>query len=123
MSHHDGNEGRVRISVHGTEPCIELDGRQLGRGVVGAYTVSQVAGEPAHVVVHPADPAEVCFSGCARVSVADASAPGPAAAVFLAAIDAEELERTALTRLEMGDGPHSLTQAMLDQLQEWARGV
>ncbi|MFE1935239.1 hypothetical protein ACFW95_33665 [Streptomyces sp. NPDC059474] len=48
--------------------------------------------------------------------------PGPAAAVFLAAISAEELERAALARSDLGTEPYSLTNAMLTQLGEWARG-
>ncbi|MFJ4910648.1 hypothetical protein ACIQCR_34785 [Streptomyces sp. NPDC093249] len=49
--------------------------------------------------------------------------PGPAAAEFLEAIDARQLEQTALARIDLLDGqPNELTRAMLHLLTEWARG-
>lgn len=92
-------------------------------GAVSAYAISQIPGEPAHVILHLADRGDTRFEGMARVSVAESPDPGPAAAVFLAAIDAEELERVSLARPDLGTGPHSLMQAMLAQLGKWARGV
>ncbi|WP_436957987.1 hypothetical protein [Streptomyces sp. SudanB182_2057] len=55
--------------------------------------------------------------------MADLPDPGPAAAVFLDAIDPEALERAALARPDLGTEPYSLTKAMLTQLVEWARGL
>lgn len=123
MDHHDEASLGVQITTRGSTAAIEIAGEPLDPTAVGAYTVSQVPGEPAHVVLHLADRADPRFEGMARVSVADAPDPGPAAAVFLSAIDAEELERAALARLDMGGDPRALTQAMLDQLGEWARGL
>jgi hypothetical protein len=113
----------VRIITRGPGAEIQIDGQLVGARAVAAYTVSQLPGEPAHVVLHLADRGDVRFEGVARVSVGELPEPGPAAAVFLAAIDPGELERAALARPDLGTGPHSLTQAMLTQLQEWARGV
>ncbi|MFF7092846.1 hypothetical protein ACFY9A_10675 [Streptomyces rubradiris] len=55
--------------------------------------------------------------------MADLPDPGPAAAVFLDAIDPEALERAALARPDLGTEPYSLTKAMRTQLVEWARGL
>lgn len=91
--------------------------------MVRAYSISQAPGEPAHIVLHLADPEDASFEGLARVSVADVQDPGPDAGAFLAAIDAGELERAVLARPDLGTGPHSLTQGMLIQLREWASGA
>jgi hypothetical protein len=113
----------VRITARGAKAAIEIDGQRVDPGALSGYTVSHREGEPPQVVLYSGDYAESVFEGLARVAVADMPEPGPAAAVFLSAIDAEELERTALARPDLGTGPHSLTQAMLTQLVEWARGV
>ncbi|MBT2390681.1 hypothetical protein J7E87_14920 [Streptomyces sp. ISL-1] len=123
MDHSDSSRHHVRITANGATATVEIGGQVVDPRAVSAYSVSQLPGEPAHVVLHLADRADTRFSGMARVSVADAPDPGPAAGAFLAAIDAEELEREALARPDLGTGPHSLTLAMLTQLGEWARGV
>ncbi|MFE5162593.1 hypothetical protein ACFRNT_29595 [Streptomyces sp. NPDC056697] len=122
MDNKDERLQKVRIAARGPQTTIELDGELVDFRAVGAYTVSQLPGEPAHVVLHLTDPADTRFDGMARVSVADMPDPGPAAAVFLAAISAEALERAALARSDLGTEPYSLTNAMLTQLGEWARG-
>jgi hypothetical protein len=123
MDHNDTSQHHVRITAHGDKATVEIDGDPVDPRAVGAYTVSQIAGELAHVLLHVTDRGSTWWSGMARVSVADVPDPGPAAAAFLEAIDAEALERAALARSDLGTGPHSLTQAMLTQLGEWARGV
>ncbi|MGW3563043.1 hypothetical protein ACWDSL_03910 [Streptomyces sp. NPDC000941] len=123
MDHHDSGKHHVRITAHGDEATVEVDGEQVDPRVLGAYTITQILGEPAHVLLHVTDGGSNRWSGMAHVSVADGTDPGPAAAVFLDAIDAEELESAALARSDLGTGPHSLTKAMLTQLGEWARGV
>ncbi|MFE4535803.1 hypothetical protein ACFRKB_12060 [Streptomyces scopuliridis] len=123
MDHHDKTGRSVRITAHGPNTAVEIDGDKLDFDAIGAYSVSQLPGEAAHVVLHLANREDTRFDGYARVSVADVPDPGPAAAVFLGAIDAEELEHAALARPDLGTGKHSLTQAMLTQLGEWARGV
>ncbi|MFE0190722.1 hypothetical protein [Streptomyces sp. NPDC058989] len=122
---HNNNENQhwVQITANGGKATIDIDGQPVDPRAVGAYTITHIAGESAHVLLHVTDRGSSQWSGMARVSVADVPDPGPAAAVFLSAIDAEELERTALARPDLGTGPHSLTQAMLTQLGEWARGV
>ncbi|MBY8884781.1 hypothetical protein K7472_07970 [Streptomyces sp. PTM05] len=113
---------QVRIAARRDATVIEIDGRRVDPDALRAYSVSHVFGEDAHVVLHPADWGHTGFEGLARVSV-DMPAPGPAAEEFLEAIDAEELERAALARADLGSEPGSLTRAMLAQLGEWARGL
>ncbi|WP_406172240.1 hypothetical protein [Streptomyces sp. NBC_00996] len=119
----DENLHSVRITARGAKAAIEIDGQRVDPGALSGYTVSHREGEPPQVVLYSGDHAETAFEGLARLAVGDMPDPGPAAAVFLSAIDAEELERTTLARPDLGTGPHSLTQAMLTQLGEWARGV
>ncbi len=123
MDHNEEDPHSVRITARGPKAAIEVDGRRVDPGAFKGYAISHREGESPQVVLYPGDWAETVFEGLARVSVAEAPDPGPAAAAFLAAIDAEELERTALARPDLGTGPQSLTQAMLLQLQEWAHGV
>ncbi|MER7047948.1 hypothetical protein [Streptomyces jumonjinensis] len=114
---------QVEITAQGGRADIEIDGTRIDPSAVKAYSVSHLAGERAEVLLHVADRSDVQWSGMARVSVADLPDPGPAAAVFLDAIDPEALERAALDRPDLGTGPNSLTKAMLTQLGEWARGL
>ncbi|MFF3337815.1 hypothetical protein [Streptomyces flavidovirens] len=119
----DDNLHSVRITARGQKAAIEIDGQRVEPGALSGYTVGHHEGEPPQVVLYSGEYVETAFEGLARLAVADMPDPGPAAAVFLAAIDAEELERAALARPDLGTGPHSLTQAMLIQLGEWARGL
>lgn len=113
----------VEITVRGGRVDIEIDGASINPSAVKAYSVSHFAGERPEVLLHVADRGDTQWSGMARVKVADVPDPGPAAAVFLDAIDPEVLERAALTRPDLGTEPYSLTKAMLTQLGEWARGL
>ncbi|MDQ0990720.1 hypothetical protein [Streptomyces sp. V3I7] len=123
MDHNDEDLHRVQITARGPKVGIELNGKRVDPGAFKGYTISQQEGESAQVVLRAGEWTETVFDGLARVAVADAFDPGAAAAVFLAAIDPEELERAALARPDLGTGPRSLTEAMLTQLQEWARGL
>ncbi|NEW72597.1 hypothetical protein [Streptomyces rhizosphaericus] len=114
---------RVAITAQGGRADIEVDGARIDPSTVKAYSVSHVAGEHPEVLLHVADRGETHWAGMARVAVADLPDPGPAAAVFLDAIDPEALERAALARPDLGTEPYSLTKAMLTQLGEWARGL
>ncbi|WP_435270101.1 hypothetical protein [Streptomyces sp. 1222.5] len=122
---HDSEETMhsVRITARGAKAAIEIDGQRVDPGALSGYALTHREGESPQVVLYSGDYVDSVFEGLARVSVADMPDPGPAAAVFLSAIDAEELERSALARPDLGSGPHSLTQAMLTQLVEWARGL
>ncbi|WP_145497527.1 hypothetical protein [Streptomyces sp. CFMR 7] len=120
---HDTAVRRVEITAKDGRADIEIDGKRIDPSAVKAYSVSHLAGEHPEVLLHVADRNDTLWSGTARVAVADLPDPGPAAAVFLDAIDPEALERAALSRPDLGTEPHSLTKAMLAQLGEWARGL
>ncbi|WP_406722896.1 hypothetical protein OG968_24175 [Streptomyces althioticus] len=114
---------RVEITARADRAGIEIDGTRIDPSAVKAYSVNHFAGEWPEVLLHVADRGDTRWSGLARVTVADLPDPGPAAAVFLDAIDPEALERAALSRPDLGTEPYSLTKAMLTQLGEWARGL
>ncbi|KQP81576.1 hypothetical protein [Aeromicrobium sp. Leaf291] len=104
--------GRAEVSLDGTDVSSQLAGIDLRLS----------AGAVAHAVLHVHPANLIDFDGLARVYVGDPSAPdpGPATAVFLGRISAEELEKAALQRADLGTEPHALTAAMLRQLIEWA---
>ena len=123
MDHNEEDLHSVTISACGPKAEIEFDGARIEASAVRAYSISHFAGERPEIVLHVADREETQWSGLARVAVADLPDPGPAAAVFLDAIDPEALERAALARSDLGTEQFSLTKAMLAQLGEWARGL
>jgi hypothetical protein len=92
---------------------------------LAAYSLAHQAGDVPRMVIElsPASTATGVFEGLAHVVIGVPPDPGPAAASFLAAISAAELERAALARHDLMDGsPHELTSAMLALLWEWALG-
>lgn len=123
MEHDDNSQHHVQITAHGGRADVEIDGKQVDPSAFKAYSITHLAGEQPEVLLHVADRNDTQWSGTARVAVADLPDPGPAAAVFLDAIDPEALERAALARPDLGTEPCSLTKAMLTQLGEWARGL
>ncbi|GAA3371202.1 hypothetical protein GCM10020367_20910 [Streptomyces sannanensis] len=119
---------RVRIQTNGPGGgpgnLLEVDGHDLTSSVA-AYALTHVAGQFPQLLVElpPSTTAQSVFEGEAWVVVGEQPDPGQAAAAFLAAIDAAELEKAALARHDLQDGgPHELTRAMLAQLTEWALG-
>ncbi|MET8956712.1 hypothetical protein ACWEQN_35835 [Streptomyces sp. NPDC004129] len=113
---------QVRITAEHATGTVALDGRDISKQV-SAYELRQEAGQPAELVLLLSPLVKDDFEGLARVVVGVPPDPGPAAAGFLSAIDAGELERHVLTRHDLMDGgPNGLTRAMLRLLQEWASG-
>ncbi|MFF3516115.1 hypothetical protein [Streptomyces sp. NPDC002573] len=113
---------QVRISADQGAGSVALDGRDISKHVSG-YSLRQQAGHPAELVLFLSPLVKDEFDGLARVVVGEAPDPGPAAAAFLGAIDACELERHVLARHDLMDGgPNELTRAMLRLLQAWASG-
>lgn len=114
----------VKVTASGHGAVVEIEGHDVSRQLA-AYTISQRATEVPEVVVwlaaHTAG--GTVFDGMARVVVGERPDPGPAAAAFLDAIDAGQLEKASLARHDLMDGgPHELTRVMLAQLKEWALG-
>ncbi|MFE0640146.1 hypothetical protein [Streptomyces sp. NPDC058877] len=118
------NEGlhHVRIVADVARPTVEIDGQDVSR-LLHSYHVQQEAGREPTVVLELAAHRTTELEGLARVVVGVPPDPGPAAAEFLQAIDAAQLEQAALARHDLQDGrPNELTRAMLQLLGEWARG-
>ncbi len=112
----------VRIVADGPTAHLEIDGRDVA-SQVEAYTLSHRAGQLPELAILLQPTASDEWAGLARVSVGEPPDPGPAAAAFLRAIDAGELERAVLNRHDLMDGgPSEFTRALLLQLQEWAAG-
>ncbi|WP_164835786.1 hypothetical protein [Actinacidiphila soli] len=113
---------QVRITADQVTGTVALDGRDISHQVCG-YELRQYAGKPAELMLRLSPKVKDEFDGLARVVVGVDPDPGPAAAAFLSAIDASELERHALNRHDLMDGgPNELVRAMLRLLQEWASG-
>ncbi|MEV7936606.1 hypothetical protein AB0O82_10725 [Kitasatospora sp. NPDC088264] len=113
---------RVRISPDGVVARIEVDGVDVSRDV-RAYSLQQQAGELPELALLIAPHHIDRWEGAARVVIGEEPEPGPAAAAFLAALDAGELERAVLDRHDlMTEGAHEFTAALLVQLTEWALG-
>lgn len=108
----------------GEKPTVLIDGREVQDHLHGIQIVADaLSGTRVALEVPPHRLDEVCFDGIARVTIDQyADDPGPAAAVFLSAIDAGELEKAALNRLDLGAEEHATTAAILRQLVEWANG-
>ncbi|MGW0952838.1 hypothetical protein [Streptomyces sp. NPDC002545] len=118
----DAQLHQVQITASQVSGSVALDGRDISK-VVSGYSLSQQAGKPAELLLFLNARAKDDFEGLARVAVGVPPDPGPAAAAFLGAIDAGELEKHVLSRHDLMDGgPHELTRAMLRLLQEWASG-
>ncbi|MFC1415434.1 hypothetical protein [Streptacidiphilus cavernicola] len=120
----DQDQRRVRIAADGRTAKVEVDGHDIAP-LISGIRLEHWAGKPPELTlaVSPVAVADEVFTGMARVTVGEQPEPGPAAAVFLAAVDAGELERTALARVDLLDGgQHEMTRAMLTVLGEWARG-
>ncbi|TQE30879.1 hypothetical protein Sipo8835_23080 [Streptomyces ipomoeae] len=114
----------VKVTASGHRAVVEIEGHDVSRQLA-AYTISQRASEVPEVVVWLAAHAAggTVFDGMARVVVGEPPDPGPAAAAFLDAIDAGQLEKASLARHDLMDGgPHELIRVMLAQLKEWALG-
>ncbi|WP_329317990.1 hypothetical protein [Streptomyces sp. NBC_01262] len=114
----------VKVTARAGEAVVEVGGHDVSR-FLAAYTITQRAGAEAEMVVFLAANAAgaAVFEGTVRVVVGEPPDPGPAAAAFLEAMDAAQLEKSVLARHDLMDGgPHELTRAMLAQLREWALG-
>lgn len=116
----------VKITMRGVGRGAEilLHDVDIANDVSGFYLSCPSATELPELVVmlHPRLSTATEWEGYARVLVGEEPDPGPAAARFLEAIDAEELERAALSRLDLENVPGGGTAAMLRQLVEWANG-
>ncbi|TQF05560.1 hypothetical protein E6W39_29190 [Kitasatospora acidiphila] len=113
---------RVRITASGLDSSLTIDGHDVS-DQVRSYTLHHQAGQVPQLALLLGPSAADHWEGVAKVVVGVPPDPGPAAASFLEAIDAGELERTVLNRHDLMDGqPGEYTRAVLAQLTEWAAG-
>lgn len=108
-----------------SRPEISIDGQDVKNDVAGIVIEMDPKHTPRVTLIVAADKVQAThFDGLAvtELSTVAQPDPGPAAAAFLEAIDAETLEKAAMNRLDLLNGPHELTKAMLRQLTEWANG-
>ncbi|MEV4557197.1 hypothetical protein AB0K51_09380 [Kitasatospora sp. NPDC049285] len=118
----DAGGSSVRISTDGPTARVEVDGRDVGPDV-RAYSLQHEAGQLPELTLLLAPHRFGGWDGTARVAIGEEPDPGPAAAAFLAAIDAGELERAVLNRHDLMDGgQYEFTRALLVQLAQWALG-
>jgi hypothetical protein len=103
---------------------VVVDGQDVS-GHVTAVDVHADSHDLPRVVLHlrPTGTWPAGLGLLARVEVGVPPAPGPAAAAFLEALDALEVERAALARADLENVPGGGTAAVLRQLAEWARGA
>jgi hypothetical protein len=103
---------------------IIVDGVDIARHVSGIQIVSDtVQGTRVALEVPPQRLGEVCFEGIARVQIDEyANDPGPAAVEFLSAMDAAEVEKLALNRLDLDNEAAGTTRAIIRTLIDLASG-
>ena len=113
----------VRISAQPGEADISIDGQPLPRGQVVGYTLEHdVSRELPLLVLHTRQPEGVLWEGLARVAVADNTDAGQAVAEFVLGLDPAAVQRAALDRTDLSGGKNEITEAILKQIAEWARG-
>ena len=119
---HPDDLRKVRLNLDAIgQGQVVVDGHDLSTMVRGVQLTADARQAPEIVLIlNPRAGSE--FDGYARVVVGEQPDPGPAAAVFLAAIDPGELEKAALASPDLGSGEHALTRVMLDVLGAWASG-
>ncbi|MFI1563860.1 hypothetical protein ACH4ZX_12505 [Streptomyces sp. NPDC020490] len=115
---------RFQMAFDGRSYTVAVDGQDVSDHVA-AVAVQAVPHDLPRVVLQLRPtatwPAEL--DALARVEIGAPPDPGPAAAMFLEALDPLEVERAALARMDMENVPGGGTAAVLRQLAEWARGA
>ncbi|MFB6643159.1 hypothetical protein ACFCYF_38715 [Streptomyces chartreusis] len=115
---------RFQMTLDDRSRTIVVDGDDVSDVVASVDVHAEQHGPPlvtlrlAPATAHPA-----VLDLLARVHIGLPPEPGPAAAEFLEAMDAVEVERAALSRADLESVPGGVTAAVLRQLAEWARGA
>lgn len=114
----------VRIEAQPGSATISIDGTPLPAGQVTGYVLEHsVRDSLPMLVLHTRQPEGVIFEGLATVAVAvPQQGHGDVIEQFLQGIDPAALSRAALDRADLDDGKHSVTEAILKQLADWAQG-
>lgn len=114
----------IRIDASPGHAAISIDGTVLPAGQIVGYQLQHdiISGLPM-LVLHTRQPEGTVWEGLARVAVADPQQDlGDQIAAFVAGINPAAVEGAALGRDDLGNGKHSVTEAVLRTLADWARG-
>ena len=111
----DASPGHASISIDGTTlPAHQIVGYQLQHDIISGLPM---------LVLHTRQPEGAIWEGLARVAVADPQQDlGEEIAAFIAGINPAAVEGAALGRDDLGNEKHSVTEAILRTLADWARG-
>lgn len=113
----------VRIEAQPGSATISIDGTPLPPGqVVGYQLEHSIADALPMLILHTRQSDLVVFEGLARVAVAAQQDPGEAIAQFVLGLDPAAVSRAALDRTDLSGGKHEMTEAILRQIADWARG-
>jgi len=113
----------VRIDAQPGHASITLDGTLLPAGQVTGYVLEHsIADALPMLILHTRQPEGAEWEGLARVAVAAPQDPQEAIAEFVLGLDPAALERAALDRTDLSGGKHEITEAILKQIADWARG-
>ncbi|MFD6149363.1 hypothetical protein [Streptomyces sp. NPDC060243] len=113
----------VRIDAQPGDARITLDGNPLPPGTVTAYQLEHhIQDALPTLILHTRQPGNTLWEGLARVAIATPQDPGEQVVAFLSGIDPAALQRAALDRDDLDPGKHGTTQAILQQLADWAQG-
>lgn len=115
---------RFQMTWNDRSCAVVVDGNDVSEFVTSVDVHAEPHGLP--LVVLQLSPTKECPASLdllARVRIGVPPEPGPAAAEFLDAMDAVEVERAALARADLASVPGGVTAAVLRQLAEWARGA
>jgi len=113
----------VRIDAQPGYANITLNGTPLPAGQVTGYVLEHsIADSLPLLILHTRNTDAVAFHGLARVAVADRTDPGQAVADFVAGLDPAAVQRAALDRTDLSGSKTEVTEAILKQIAEWARG-
>jgi hypothetical protein len=117
------NAHGVRIEAQPGSATISIDGTPLPPGqVVGYQLEHSIADALPMLILHTRQSDVVAFEGLARVAVAAQQDPGEAVAQFVLGLDPAAVSRAALDRTDLSGGKHEITEAILQQIADWARG-
>ncbi len=113
----------VRIDAQPGSAVITLDGATLPAGQLTGYHLEHsIADALPLLILHTRQPEGLVFEGLARVAVAVPHDPGDAIAEFVLGLDPAAVQQAALDRADLAGGKNEITEAVLRQIADWARG-
>lgn len=113
----------VRIDAQPGSAAISIDGTALPPGQVTGYQIEHsIADALPMLILHTRQSDGLAFEGLARVAVAVPHDPGDAIAEFVLGLDPAAVQRAALDRTDLSGGKTEMTEAILKQIADWARG-